>query len=382
MNMSKSWIYVLAAMGMCITLGVSGVFNGGLINAANGNNGAKETAREEESKEETNKQEASSAETEEADFLEKYLSEIQVKKVYEVSAYRTETFGNISFSVPATSSRREGKNGTVYGLGDVFSELRVFEMEVDPDWAEDHTNAIRDKDATGTAKGQSGLSYLEVSRGKLFEERCRRLFENTSYIYVKNIIPEFNLNGLEAFRVRCEAGSELAWVFDCLAVWDGNKLICLQLGKTGLSKGDYDWMWQEILFSVRPAKEEQQKEGETALFTGEEGIWGRQTTRALQKIFGLPVDGLIKDQYRPFQDQNQGLLQETFEWVDDPEEGSELIRCLQKMTGAQADGFLGEETVRAMQRFFKTPEDGMISAPSQLIRAMQRWAEKQLAEKR
>ena len=357
----------MVILGMCITAGVSGLLSPMVSLAAEektaeitsvaGKMGEIPLAAEEK----TAETETLPAETEETDFLEQYRKEIQTKKEYQVAAYRTETFENISFSVPVDSARSEKDNRMEFALGDIFSDFRVYVMEVEEDWAGDHE---------------------KNGRGKLFEERVRHLFEAGPYIYVRDILPEFTLNGLSAFRVRYRAGTELAWMYDCLAVWNGDSLVCLELGTAGLCAWNYDWMWQNILFSVRPAEKEQEKEISSVLFAGEEGLWGRKTTRALQEIFALPVDGLVKEQYAPFKKKNPGLLSETFEWMDDPKEGSNLIRSLQKMAGAKEDGFLGEETVRALQRFFKTPEDGVVSLPSQLIRAMQKWAEKQLEQKR
>lgn len=78
-----------------------------------------------------------------------------------------------------------------------------------------------------------------------------------------------------------------------------------------------------------------------------DGYWGAATTRALQRYYGTPQDGIIS---KP----------------------SLVIRKLQGTLKVKADGYVGPVTIRAMQRRFKTPVDGVISKPSVLVRELQR----------
>src|SRR5690625_3471562 len=78
-----------------------------------------------------------------------------------------------------------------------------------------------------------------------------------------------------------------------------------------------------------------------------DGYWGQATTRALQRYFKTPVDGVIS---KP----------------------SVVIKALQRLLGVKADGYTGPVTYRAMQLRFKTPVDGKVSKPSVMVKELQR----------
>ena len=51
---------------------------------------------------------------------------------------------------------------------------------------------------------------------------------------------------------------------------------------------------------------------------------------------------------------------------------SMLIKKIQKAVGAEQDGYLGKDTIKKMQAHFGTPQDGVISKPSSMVKAMQK----------
>ncbi len=57
--------------------------------------------------------------------------------------------------------------------------------------------------------------------------------------------------------------------------------------------------------------------------------------------------------------------------------GSALIKAIQKWSGVTADGYIGPQTIRAMQRKLGTQVDGVISNPSAMVRALQEWCNRQ-----
>lgn len=100
-----------------------------------------------------------------------------------------------------------------------------------------------------------------------------------------------------------------------------------------------------------------------------DGYWGQETTRALQKHFGTPCDGVVSSQYAG----NRPILKACtggFEWVS-PAHGSMVVRAMQRAIGAGADGVIGRETVNALERHFGIPQDGHLSAPSNTVKRMQ-----------
>ena len=119
-----------------------------------------------------------------------------------------------------------------------------------------------------------------------------------------------------------------------------------------------------------PAKEETKKH-----IIAEDGKWGTDTTRKAQEVFGTTVDGLVTDQRAEYKSANPGLI--AFEWKSNPIRYSELIKAIQKKVGATQDGWIGPNTIKKMQKYFGTVQDGCISNPSDVVKAFQRWLNKQ-----
>ena len=105
----------------------------------------------------------------------------------------------------------------------------------------------------------------------------------------------------------------------------------------------------------------------------EDGIWGVDTTKKAQEVFGTPIDGIVSNQYKYYASKNPGLLSSTFDWKTNPKGGSNLIYAIQKLVGTSADGFIGTGTIKAMQRYFGTPIDGKVSYPSMMVKAFQHY---------
>lgn len=107
-----------------------------------------------------------------------------------------------------------------------------------------------------------------------------------------------------------------------------------------------------------------------------DGQWGPATTKKAQQIFGTVVDGIVSDQYLAYKSQNPGLF--SFEWKEKPNgHGSDLIKAIQKKVGVTSDGFIGPKTIKAMQKWLGTTQDGYVSNPSDMVRAFQKWLNKQ-----
>jgi len=110
-------------------------------------------------------------------------------------------------------------------------------------------------------------------------------------------------------------------------------------------------------------------------------LWGTETTRTLQKIFGTTMDGMISNQWLMYKSANPGLTT-GWDWKVKPNgKGSALIKALQKHVGMstkEQDGQIGPKTIKAMQKYWNTTEDGKISKSSQLVKEIQRWANDRL----
>lgn len=109
-----------------------------------------------------------------------------------------------------------------------------------------------------------------------------------------------------------------------------------------------------------------------------DGLWGSGTTKRLQEIFGTTQDGKISNQHATYKAKNPGL-RSGWEWKENPNgKGSSLIRAMQKWAGmTDCDGEIGPKTIKAFQRKLGTTQDGKVSKPSAMVKALQRWANKQ-----
>lgn len=112
-----------------------------------------------------------------------------------------------------------------------------------------------------------------------------------------------------------------------------------------------------------------------------DGKWGRDTTTRLQEIFGTPVDGEVSNQWASYEKENPGLRPNSWEWVKKPNgKGSSLIKAMQKWAGMSdknCDGEIGPKTIKAFQKKLGTKQDGYVSNPSNMVKALQKWANKQ-----
>ena len=108
----------------------------------------------------------------------------------------------------------------------------------------------------------------------------------------------------------------------------------------------------------------------------EDGVWGHDTTLALQKRLHVPYrDGILSNQFVG----NVGscllaahIHSGGWEFTDHiSRAGSDTVRALQRLTGTQEDGVIGPKTVTGLQKFLGVAADGILGADT--VRALQRW---------
>lgn len=102
-----------------------------------------------------------------------------------------------------------------------------------------------------------------------------------------------------------------------------------------------------------------------------DGFWGSGTSTRLQQVLGTPADGIISDQYAGNRSLMPGCTS-GWEWGNANHGGSTVIKALQRKVGASPDGVMGKDTIRKLQAYLGTYQDGIISAPSNVVKAMQR----------
>ena len=111
-----------------------------------------------------------------------------------------------------------------------------------------------------------------------------------------------------------------------------------------------------------------------------DGKWGKATTTRLQQIFGTTVDGKVSNQIKKYKKENPGLTG-GWDWKLIPNgKGSQLIKAMQEWAGMpekDRDGEIGPKTIKAIQTKLGTKVDGYVSYPSQMVKALQKWANEQ-----
>lgn len=106
-----------------------------------------------------------------------------------------------------------------------------------------------------------------------------------------------------------------------------------------------------------------------------DGVWGKETTKRAQKIFGTTVDGKISNQLNTYKSICAGIT--SAEWSTAKKGGSALIKAIQKWLEITQDGYIGPEFIKTLQKKMGTTVDGKLDNPSQCIKAFQTWLNKQ-----
>ena len=108
-----------------------------------------------------------------------------------------------------------------------------------------------------------------------------------------------------------------------------------------------------------------------------DGSWGQATTKALQKILGTKQDGIVSNQ--PTINRKYLYSASSTSWQFKKtgySAGSNMIRALQKLIGAKADGWFGKNSVITLQRFLKVKADGSMGPAT--VRALQKYINSRL----
>lgn len=103
-----------------------------------------------------------------------------------------------------------------------------------------------------------------------------------------------------------------------------------------------------------------------------DGWWGQATTRLAQKVLGTTIDGIVSNQ--PMANKKRLPNCSTYSWefkASGYGAGSSMVRALQRMVKADADGYCGPMTVKALQKFLGVDTDGYCGPAT--VKAWQRW---------
>mgnify|MGYP005769070501 CR=1 FL=1 len=100
-----------------------------------------------------------------------------------------------------------------------------------------------------------------------------------------------------------------------------------------------------------------------------DGYWGPATVTACQAALGTVQDGVVSGQDSRDMAAIGGVPSSAWQVGRG---SSQMVRAIQSKVGANADGYFGPNTCKALQRYLGTEADGVISKPSQMVKEMQR----------
>lgn len=114
---------------------------------------------------------------------------------------------------------------------------------------------------------------------------------------------------------------------------------------------------KEDVKKEEPKKEDVKKEEPKKKVVDEDELWGTETTRFTQKLFGTPQDGVVSNQLNSCKEFLPNMLSTSWEFENIAKGGSAVIKALQDWlkdkgyyTG-KVDGYAGELTIVALQKF-------------------------------
>ena len=245
--------------------------------------------------------------------------------------------------------------------------------------------------------GQSGVPYCNMFTSWVLSRAGVREPAPGHFAYVPSTIKEYARQGRKLGNPHNAAPGDLVcfdWDDDGLAdhigiveANNGEYLTCLEGNTSGSWQGSQSngggvyrrtRYWSSVIAILRPAYAATTTPSTThAGAVIVDGYWGASTTRALQRINGTPVDGVISSQEIANRDYMPAATS-GWEWTNKPV-GSQLIAKMQRAFGTPADGIMGPGSVKAMQKYYGVTVDGYMGVET--VKAMQRAINRQLGGK-
>jgi len=108
-----------------------------------------------------------------------------------------------------------------------------------------------------------------------------------------------------------------------------------------------------------------------------DGVWGKATTKAAQKVFKTPVDGIVSKQIAKYKKYMSACSSSSWQFLDSNYKGgSQLIKAIQKWVGVAQDGLCGQTTIKYLQKKLGVTADGYMG--KQTVTAFQKYLNKYL----
>jgi len=148
-----------------------------------------------------------------------------------------------------------------------------------------------------------------------------------------------------------------------------NRLYSELTGKTAISSGTTSSTTQKPSSST-PTPSKSNK-------ISVDGVWGKATTKAAQKVFKTPVDGIVSKQIAKYKKYMSACSSSSWEFLDSGYKGgSQLIKAIQKWVGVAQDGLCGQTTIKYLQKKLGVTADGYMGKHT--VTAFQKYLNKYL----
>lgn len=212
-------------------------------------------------------------------------------------------------------------------------------------------------------------------------------FDTGNATYTGNMSSNLTARGWKRIpnNGRPQAGDILLNDANHVAVWLGDKLAQASKDENGRyrggksgdqsnyetnTRGYYNYPWSCYLRYVGNSSATSSPSNSSSKLSVD-GYWGCATTRAVQKALGTTQDGIVSGQDAgDLAKCNRGGLESSSWQIGHG--GSMMVRALQRKIGANPDGYFGVNTCRALQKYLGTTQDGIVSAPSSMVKELQR----------
>ncbi len=153
----------------------------------------------------------------------------------------------------------------------------------------------------------------------------------------------------------------------------------------GVARKSYSKSYSRIMgyghpkFAASSATSTASKPATSSTKISVDGVWGKNTTRAAQKVFRTTVDEIVSKQVWKYKKYLPGCSTDSWQFYESASKyrgGSELIKAVQKWLGVSQDGLCGTGTITALQRKLGVKADGYFGKNS--VTAWQKYLNKYL----
>lgn len=142
--------------------------------------------------------------------------------------------------------------------------------------------------------------------------------------------------------------------------------------------------WQRFLDMIKSEMQGTVSKPETKPSSNElkvDGYFGKDTIKATQKWLGTVVDGVVSRQPKVNEKYLVRAVPGYWKFTSNYKGGSLMVKALQKKIGATDDGYMGKDTVRALQKYltkkgYALEADGYMGIAT--VRALQKYLNKVL----